>query len=144
MNPQTLKTGTGIAISVSVKGEKEIQDRLHKTIKKLPEDATVGCLRAGMVFESRAKWYASGNAGGPNVDTGFLRNSITTTEEPDGASVAPHADYAAFVEFGVGLKPNPRPFMRPAYEDEYDNAMKVLEDYVGRRVSINFGQGNAI
>ena len=50
------------------------------------------------------------------VDTGNLRNSITTDARPGDlvAVVEATADYAAAVEFGIEQRP--QPFMRPAQE----------------------------
>lgn len=51
------------------------------------------------------------------VDTGNLRNSITTDARPGDlvAVVEATADYAAHVEFGT-RRMRPKPFMRPAQE----------------------------
>ena len=50
------------------------------------------------------------------VDTGNLRNSITTDARPGDlvAVVEATADYAAAVEFGIEQRP--QPFMRPSQE----------------------------
>ena len=51
------------------------------------------------------------------VDTGNLRNSITTDARPGDlrAVVEATADYAAHIEFGT-RKMRPQPFMRPSQE----------------------------
>lgn len=50
------------------------------------------------------------------VDTGNLRNSITTAVTGDGltAAVVATASYAIFVEFPTSRNPAPQPFMGPA------------------------------
>ena len=51
------------------------------------------------------------------VDTGNLRNSITTDARPGDlvAVVEATADYSAYVEFGT-RRMRPQPFMRPSQE----------------------------
>lgn len=52
-----------------------------------------------------------------HVETGNLKNSITTEFEDDGltAIVAPHTEYAAYVEFGT-RRSSAYPYMTPAAE----------------------------
>lgn len=51
------------------------------------------------------------------VDTGALKNSISTEFENDGltAIIAPHMEYAAFVEYGT-RRMSAQPYMTPAAE----------------------------
>ena len=52
------------------------------------------------------------------VDTGTLKRSITIEIEDDGltAVIAPHTEYAAYVEYGTRYM-TAQPYMRPAYEE---------------------------
>ena len=51
------------------------------------------------------------------VDTGFLRNSIQVDEvTPVQSVIAPHTDYAEFVEFGTERQ-RAQPYMRPALDE---------------------------
>jgi HK97 gp10 family phage protein len=79
------------------------------------QDLLRRCLRV----ESKAKWYASGNAGGPGVATGRLRGSITHELGHEGEElvgiVGTNVEYGPFQEFGTSRMP-PHPFLRPALE----------------------------
>lgn len=64
------------------------------------------------------------------VDTGTLKRSITIEIEDDGltAVVAPHTEYAAYVEYGTRYM-TAQPYMRPAYEEvkaEFKSKMEEL------------------
>ena len=54
------------------------------------------------------------------VDTGALRNSISTTISNGGlsAEIGPTASYGAYVEFGT-RRMSPQPFMRPAADQHF-------------------------
>lgn len=73
--------------------------------------------RVGVKFESRSKYYASGNEGGPNVDTGRFRSSLTydVGEDGQGAYVdcGSNVEYAIFLELGT-VHMAPRPSIVPA------------------------------
>lgn len=70
--------------------------------------------KAGQEVEKDAKSLAP-------VDTGALRDSISTNAEGDGrfalmtVEVGPTVDYARLVEYGTS-DTSPQPFMRPAFE----------------------------
>lgn len=72
--------------------------------------------RDGLRVESQAKANASGRPG-PNVDTGRLRSSISTSLEQRGdrlvCIVGAYTEYAAFVELGTDRAPA-YPYLRPA------------------------------
>jgi len=61
-------------------------------------------LRRGVAVESAAKIFASGNGGGPHVQTGRLRASITHGLGEDGlglyCDVGTNVEYAPYVELG--------------------------------------------
>jgi phage gpG-like protein len=76
--------------------------------------------RRALNVESRAKLYASGLGGGPQVDTGRLRSSITheLVTRSDGTLVArigTNVEYAAFVEQGTD-RSKPYPYLVPALD----------------------------
>ena len=84
-------------------------NHLPQLAKRLPE--VVGSLvrKAAYDIEAHAKSIVP-------VDTGKLKNSITS-EFPSQtkAIVAPHTDYATYVEYGT-RKQRAKPYMRPAAE----------------------------
>ena len=62
------------------------------------------------------------------VDTGMLRNSISTTIGAGGlsAEIGPTASYAAHVEFGT-RRMRPQPFMRPAADQHFPSFEEAIE-----------------
>lgn len=65
------------------------------------------------------------------VDTGFMRNSITSDFQGSNADLAqgetgPEAVYAKWVELGTSRQP-PQPFMGPAADEEEPNFYAALE-----------------
>lgn len=98
------------------------------------------------LIESRAKGYCP-------VDTGALQGSITSEVEQLPATirgtVAPHMDYAAYVEYGTGQRGaasagagagpyNPhwpgmaaQPYMRPALDESRDDVRAIFADDIG-------------
>ena len=65
------------------------------------------------------------------VDTGRLRGSINVKKEYLSKVIGTNVEYAAFVEYGSpeGTGPNggPKPYMRPAFEN---NKKRVAEFFV--------------
>lgn len=61
-------------------------------------------LRRGVAVESAAKVYASGTGGGPHVQTGRLRSSITHALGEDAlglyCDIGTNVEYAPYVELG--------------------------------------------
>lgn len=70
------------------------------------------------------------------VDTGFLKNSISTDFEGDGrfarmsAEIGPTAHYGVYVEEGTSRQ-NPQPFMRPAFDRRKEGLVKAMEKIIG-------------
>lgn len=114
-------------IDINITGLVELEKRLKAAPKEIPLAEKRACILGGLIFEKRAKWYASGNAGGPKVQTGNLRASIFVTELPNGVIVGPHVEYAPYLEYGTNRR-GLRPFMRPAFEDEKERAKKLMQD----------------
>lgn len=73
--------------------------------------------RVGVKFESRAKYYASGNDGGPNVRSGRFRSSLTWVLGEDGGGayvdLGSNVEYAVFLELGTRFM-DARPSIVPA------------------------------
>jgi HK97 gp10 family phage protein len=116
-------------------GAGKLTAQLGAITGKLMNERSRACLAACHVFERRAKWYASGNAGGPQRQTGDLNNSIQSrVTAADEAQVAPSVYYAAYVEYGTS-RSRPHPYMRPAYESGKDEAAKILAAHLAACVS---------
>lgn len=95
----------GKATSVSV-----TFNRFPEIAAALPEKTKVVVAKTARDIEGHAKSVVA-------VDTGNLKNSIDVEFDSDGltAIVAPHTEYAAFVEFGT-RRMSARPYMTPAAE----------------------------
>lgn len=98
---------------------------LQGEAESLPERASVVVRKAAFDTEAGAKALAP-------VDTGNLRNSITTTVQGDGlrAGVVATASYAFWVETGTS-RMSPQPFMGPAtdrVEPNFHEAMRRLAE----------------
>jgi len=99
-----------------------------KLLKQLSDIATAparasrtACMKGAMVIEGDAKRRCP-------VDTGFLRNSIQSAPEGlSGAQVGPHAEYAAYVEYGT-VNMTAQPYMRPALEAKRAEVQRVVRD----------------
>lgn len=70
------------------------------------------------------------------VDTGFLKNSISTDIENNGrfgqmfAEIGPTAGYGGYVEEGTSRQ-SPQPYLRPAFDRRKEGLVKALEDIIG-------------
>lgn len=121
---------------VEVIGGARIINELGAITGNLIASKADACLMACYVFERRAKWYASGNSGGPERRSGDLNTSIQSRKTgPAEAQVAPGVDYAAFVEYGT-VNMRAFPYMRPAYESGKAEAGKVLAQRLAACVSL--------
>lgn len=99
-------------------------NNLTRIAARLPEAVSAIVRKAAFDVEANAKAVVP-------VDTGKLKNSITS-EFPSQtkAIVAPHTDYAAYVEYGT-RKQRAKPYMRPAAEKvapAFIEACKRLEE----------------
>jgi len=99
-------------------------NNLPKLAAKLPEAVHEFVSKAAHDVEANAKAVVP-------VRTGALKNSITTEfTSPTRAVVAPHMDYAAYVEFGT-RRQRAKPYMRPAAErvrPAFIEALRRLEE----------------
>ena len=93
-----------------------------RTIK----DARVAIDLAARTCERDAKILAP-------VDTGNLRNSITSDIRGLTAEIGPSAEYAAHVEFGTS-RMGPQPYMGPAADRAGELLAKAMQGIAGRSV----------
>lgn len=68
------------------------------------------------------------------VDTGNLRNSISTSAYGLSAEVGPTAEYGLFVEQGTSVN-SPQPFLAPAF----DRRVRGLEQALGQLIAGGLG-----
>lgn len=74
---------------------------------------------------------ASAKAGAP-VDTGFLKNSISSDINGLSAEVGPTASYSMFLEYGTS-RMAPQPFMGPAVDANEPNFVSAMGQ-VGEKI----------
>lgn len=106
------------------------------TFDKFPQIAAAMPERAGQVVR-KASFDVEGQAKNRvPVDTGALKNSISTEFEDGGLTgiIAPHMEYAAYVEYGT-KRMSAQPYMTPAAEavaPAFVAAMKQMLQEIGR------------
>lgn len=85
-------------------------NRFPEIAAALPEQTSAVVRKASFDVEAHAKNRVP-------VDTGALKNSISTEFEDRGLTgiIAPHTEYATFVEFGT-RRMSAQPYMTPAAE----------------------------
>lgn len=85
-------------------------DRFPEIAAALPEKTKAVVAKTAFDIEAYAKMVVP-------VDTGALKNSISTEITPDGmtAVIAPHMEYATDVEYGT-RRMSAQPYMTPAAE----------------------------
>lgn len=64
------------------------------------------------------------------VDTGFLKNSISSDVEELSAEIGPTANYGGYVEEGTSRQGG-QPYLRPAFDRRKEGLVKALEDIIG-------------
>lgn len=108
-------------IRMHVTGSEQLRRNLQRLAGAERRQAQYDGLEAGArIVETHAKLLAP-------VDTGFLRNSITVDEvTPQEATIAPHTDYAEFVEFGTS-RSAAQPYMRPALDEHEGEILAAIE-----------------
>lgn len=111
-------------VSLRVTGSAELRRALERLDGREREIAQERALRAAAnMVAAQAKVYA------PFV-TGFLRNSIQVDEvDATHAVIAPHTDYALFVEFGTSRRA-PKPYMRPAISQHETEIVRLIEQHI--------------
>lgn len=111
-------------ITMTVRGGEQLRRNLNRLAGAERRRAQQDGLEAGArVVETYAKLLVP-------VDTGFLRNSIQVDEvTPVEAYIAPHTDYAEFVEFGTERQAA-QPYMRPALDEHEGEIVQAVRDTV--------------
>ena len=98
-------------------------DKFPQIAAALPDKTRAVVRKASFDVEGQAKSRVP-------VDTGALKNSISTEFEDGGLTgvIAPHMEYATFVEFGT-KRMSAQPYMTPAAEavaPAFVSAMKQM------------------
>ena len=117
---------------MSIKG----MDSLKRKLAKLPEEgrsqARVVIRTSAVNIQNKAKIRSPRDPQRPPKDlsakvSGLLRNSIThqIINAGLGAVIGTNRFYAPFQEFGTAFIPA-RPFLLPAFEEEYPNFMAAM------------------
>lgn len=108
-------------ISMTVRGGDQLRRNLDRLAGAQRRQAQQDGLEAGArIVETHAKVLCP-------VDTGFLRNSITVDSvTPMEAIIAPHTDYAEYVEFGTS-RMEAQPYMRPALDEHEGEIIRAVE-----------------
>jgi HK97 gp10 family phage protein len=104
-------------------------DRFPEIAAAMPERASQVVRKASFDIEGQAKNRCP-------IETGALHDSILTKFENNGLTgiIAPHMDYATFVEFGT-KRMSAKPYMLPAAEavaPAYIAAMKQMLQEISR------------
>lgn len=99
------------------------------------QSGTLGARASAAVRKTAYDIEADAKALAP-VDTGALKNSISTDLEGDGrnasmtAEIGPTVDYAIFQEYGTS-RTAPQPFMRPAFDRRAPGLAAAFEQIAG-------------
>jgi HK97 gp10 family phage protein len=111
-------------ITMTVRGGAELQRNLNRLAGAERRQAQRDGLEAGArIVETHSKILCP-------VDTGFLRNSIQVDSvTPIEAIIAPHTDYAEYVEFGTS-RMAAQPYMRPALDEHEGEIVQAVRDTV--------------
>lgn len=104
-------------------------DKFPQIAAAMPEKTSQVVRKASFDIEGQAKSRAP-------VDTGALKNSISTEFENNGLTgiIAPHVEYATYVEFGT-KRMSAQPYMVPAAEavaPAFIAAMKQMLQEISR------------
>lgn len=101
-------------------------NRFPDLVQKAPGRARELVKKAAYELEARAKTEVP-------VDTGNLKNSISTSFENDGLTgvVSTNVEYAAYVEFGT-RRMAARPYMTPAAEQVRKSFERAVRDELAK------------
>lgn len=108
-------------VRMTITGSETLRRNLARLAGAERRQAQADGLEAGArIAETHAKLVAP-------VDTGFLRNSIQVDSvTPVEAIIAPHTEYAEFVEFGTSRQAA-QPYMRPALDEHEREILGAIE-----------------
>jgi HK97 gp10 family phage protein len=137
-------------LEVRINGLDKLLKKLDKLGGNIEQSTQKALLQGGAIFEAAAK------ANCP-VDTGYLRDSIHTESRKNVVTVGTNCNYAIYVEYGTGPKGDPsvphtarqywryqdaegnwhtshgqapQPFMRTAFAQEKDNAVRAVKESI--------------
>lgn len=99
-------------------------NRIPEIVARFPGEVRAAVAKTALDVEADAKALCP-------VITGALKGSIKAEVEGFRAEIAPHKDYAAYVEFGT-YKMAPRAYMRPAADINEPKFIAAMEALVGR------------
>jgi HK97 gp10 family phage protein len=139
-------------MEVQVKGLDKLLKKLDKLGGSIPQSTQKALLKGGAVFEKALKQDPTPK------DTGLLRESMhTEAKDANTVSVGTNVDYAAYVEFGTGLRGDPsvshttkrywkhkdgsgewhvfhgqppQPFMRTAFAENKDKVVDAVKESI--------------
>jgi HK97 gp10 family phage protein len=100
----------------------ELKNNLPRISSQLERAVAAAVRKAAFKLEAKAKQLAP-------VDTGHLRNSITTHVEGMSATVSTNVEYAPAQEYGTHRQSG-KPFMRPAADSvraSFEAELRKLE-----------------
>ena len=108
-------------VRMTITGSETLRRNLARLAGAERRQAQADGLEAGArIVETHAKLVAP-------VDTGFLRNSIQVDSvTPVEAIIAPHTEYAEFVEFGTSRQAA-QSYMRPALDEHEREILGAIE-----------------
>lgn len=118
-----------MTVSFTVTGLAELVSDLRAAPGRVGQKVAAGVRKSAADVEAGAKARAP-------VDTGNLRNSITTSVEGDGrsgavtATVGPTANYGGYVEYGTS-RMGPQPYLGPAFDQVVPSFVQAMEDAAG-------------
>jgi HK97 gp10 family phage protein len=119
-----------VGISIDVSEVRALGSRLQTAGGRVGSLASTALRKTAYDIEADAKILAP-------VDTGNLRNSISTTISGDGrfgtmtAEIGPTAEYGIYQEFGTSTQPG-TPFMGPAFDRRVPGYTSALADIAAR------------
>ena len=109
-------------MGVTIKGIGSLQAKLAKLDPLTRAGMVAGVYKAGLKVEGDAKMMAP-------VDTGALRNSITTsgrtTADGAQASVGTSLEYAPYVELGTS-RASAQPYLQPSLQKNKRTAQQIV------------------
>jgi len=105
-------------IKVTLKNKRAVQRELTKYGSERGKKVLTAMQSTGLVVQSKAKARVP-------VDTGRLRNSISTKKEPNTVIVGTNVSYAPHVEFGTS-KMSARPYFFNSWDEERPKLIKKI------------------
>jgi len=114
-----------VNINVTLEGQAEFDAKIQAIISKASGPGLQAALmEGGKLIETACKQHADFSQG---YQTGRLRSSITTEAQgKDTVIVAPHTEYAQYVEFGT-YKMAAQPYMKPGFEQSRQPAIDHIK-----------------